>query len=50
MRVYHIPAEMTQAEDKRVCSEIHIFIHCILNKEELPQWWKESVTYLWKGW
>jgi hypothetical protein len=37
-------AEFIQEGDKTLCSEIHNLIHYIWNKEELPQWWKESIT------
>jgi hypothetical protein len=31
-----------KAEGRKFCSEIHKFIISILNKEELPEEWKES--------
>jgi hypothetical protein len=37
-----ILAELIKAGGK-TCSEIHILIHSIWNKEELPQQWKESI-------
>jgi hypothetical protein len=37
-----ISAELIQAKDNTLHSEIHKFTNCICNKEELPQQWKES--------
>jgi hypothetical protein len=37
-----ISAELIQAGGNTLCSEIHKLINSILNKEELPQQWKES--------
>jgi hypothetical protein len=39
-----IPAELIQAGGNTLCSEIHKFINCIWNKEELPEQWNESIT------
>jgi hypothetical protein len=38
-----IPAELIEAGGETLYSEIHRFICCIWNKEELPQQWKESI-------
>jgi hypothetical protein len=38
-----IPAEPIQARDEILRSEIHKLIRCILNKEGLPDQWKESI-------
>jgi sorting nexin-29 len=38
-----IPAESIKGEGETLCSEIHKLICSILNKEELPQQWKESI-------
>jgi hypothetical protein len=38
-----IPTEVIKAGGETLYSEIHRLICCILNKEELPQQWKESV-------
>jgi hypothetical protein len=38
-----IPAELIQAEGNTLRSEIHKLINCILNKEELPEQWMESI-------
>jgi hypothetical protein len=38
-----IPAELIKAGCVTFYSEIHRFICCIWNKEELPQKWKESI-------
>jgi hypothetical protein len=38
-----IPAEPIQARDEILRSEIHKLIRYILNKEELPDQWKESI-------
>jgi hypothetical protein len=37
-----ILAKLIKSGGETLCSEIHIFIYCIWNKEELPQQWKES--------
>jgi len=37
-----ILAEMIKAGGETLHSEIHMLIHSIWNKEELPQQWKES--------
>jgi hypothetical protein len=37
-----IPAELIQAGENALHSEIHKLINCIWNKEELPEQWKES--------
>jgi hypothetical protein len=37
-----ILAELIQAGGNTLHSEIHKLIHCICNKEKLPQHWKES--------
>jgi len=39
-----IPAELLQTGGNILCSEIHRLTNSILNKEELPQQWKESIT------
>jgi len=36
-----IPAELRQADDRKLHSEIHILIW---NKEELPQQWNKPIT------
>jgi hypothetical protein len=41
-----IPAELIKAGGETLYSEIHGFICCIWNKEELPQQWKESILVL----
>jgi hypothetical protein len=38
------PAELIQTGVNTVRSGIHKHIDCFLNKEELPEQWKESVT------
>jgi hypothetical protein len=38
-----IPAELIKAGGKTLYSEIHRLICSILNKEELPHQWKESI-------
>jgi hypothetical protein len=38
-----IPAELIKAGGETLYSEIHRLICCILNKEELPKQWKESI-------
>jgi hypothetical protein len=38
-----IPAELIQAGDELVPSEIHKFINSVWNKEELPDQWKKSI-------
>jgi hypothetical protein len=38
-----IPAELIQAGGETLQSEIHKFINCIWNKEELPDQWKEYI-------
>ena len=38
-----IPVEMNKAGGKTIRSEIHKLIISILNKEELPEEWKESI-------
>jgi hypothetical protein len=38
-----ILAELIQAEGKMLLSEIHKLINSVLNKEELPDQWKESI-------
>ena len=37
-----IPEELIKAGGRTICSEIHNHINSILNKEELPEEWKES--------
>ena len=39
-----IPAELIKAGCRTICSEIHNHINSILNKEELPEEWKASIT------
>jgi hypothetical protein len=39
----NIPAELIKAGGETLYSEIHRFICCVWNKEELPQQWKESI-------
>jgi hypothetical protein len=38
-----IPAELIKAGGEILCSEIRRLVCSILNKEELPQQWKESI-------
>jgi hypothetical protein len=38
-----IPAELIQAGGEILCSKIHTLIDSILNKEKLPDQWKESI-------
>jgi hypothetical protein len=38
------PAELNQAGNKTLNSEIHKLINSIWNKEEVQQQWKESIT------
>lgn len=38
-----IPAELIETEGKILHSEIHILINSVLNQEQLPQQWKESI-------
>jgi hypothetical protein len=38
-----IPAELIKAGGSKICSEIHKLVNSILNKEELPDQWKESI-------
>jgi hypothetical protein len=42
--VDQIPAELIQAGGETLCSEILKLIKLILNKEELPHQWKESIV------
>jgi hypothetical protein len=35
--------ELIQVGVNNLCSEIHILIHCIWNKKELPWQWKEYI-------
>jgi hypothetical protein len=46
-----IPAELIRTQGRKIRSEIHKLINSILNKEELPEDWKESYhcTYLHEG-
>jgi hypothetical protein len=39
----NIPGKLIKAGGETLCSEIHILICCIWNKEELPQQWKDSI-------
>jgi predicted peroxiredoxin len=39
----HIPAEMIKAGSRMIRCEIHILIISVLNKEDLPEEWKESI-------
>jgi hypothetical protein len=39
-----ISAEMIQTRRETLCSEVHILIKLIWNKEELPHQWKKSVV------
>jgi hypothetical protein len=41
--VDQIPEELIQAGGETLCSEIHKLINSIWSKEELPDWWKESI-------
>ena len=41
--VDQIPAELIKAGGRTICYEIHKLIFYILNKEELPEEWKESI-------
>jgi hypothetical protein len=41
---YQFPVELIKAGGCTVCSEIHKLINSILNKEELPEEWKESIA------
>jgi hypothetical protein len=41
-----LPAKLIQAGSNTLHSEIHKRIDYILNKEELPQQWKESIIIL----
>jgi hypothetical protein len=43
-----ISAELIQSGGKTLLSEIHKVIKSILNKEELPPQWKESITVQFK--
>jgi hypothetical protein len=38
-----IPAELIQAGGNTLHSDIHKILHCIWNREELPQQWKGSI-------
>ena len=38
-----IPAELTKAGGRTICSEIHKHNESIWNKKELPELWKESI-------
>jgi hypothetical protein len=40
-----IPAKLIKAGGETLYSQIHRFICCIWNMEELPQQWKESPSY-----
>jgi hypothetical protein len=42
--VEQIPAELIQAGEEILLSEIHKLIKLIWNKEELPHQWKESIV------
>jgi len=41
--VDQIPAELFTLGGRTICSEIHKLTNSILNKEELPEEWKESI-------
>jgi hypothetical protein len=41
--INQIPAELIQAGENTLRSEIHKLNNCIWNKEELPEQWKESI-------
>ena len=41
--IVQIPAEMIKPLGRTIFSEIHKVIHCIWNKEELPEDWKELI-------
>jgi hypothetical protein len=43
-----ILAELIEAGNNVLTTEIHKLINSILNKEELPQQWKESVVPIYK--
>jgi hypothetical protein len=43
---YQIPAELIKAGGETLCSETYKLICSIMNEEEFPQHWKESVTVL----
>jgi hypothetical protein len=38
-----IPAELFKAESEILLSQIHKLIHSTWNKNELHNWWKESI-------
>jgi len=38
-----IPAKMIKAGGRKIRSKIHKPINYIWNKEELPEWWEESI-------
>ena len=38
-----IPAELIKERGRTICYQIHKLIVSILNKEELPEEWKESI-------
>jgi hypothetical protein len=48
--VEQVPAELTQAGGRAVCSQIHTLFNCMWNKDDLPQEWKrvDQCTYLYK--
>jgi sorting nexin-29 len=41
--IVQIPAELIQAGRNTLRSDIHKFINCIWNKEELPEQWMEFI-------
>jgi hypothetical protein len=44
--INQIPAELIQAGDNTLRSEIHKFINSVWNEEKLPQQWKEFISVL----
>jgi hypothetical protein len=41
--INHILAEIIEARDEPLCSEIQKLKNSVWNKEELPQQWKDSI-------
>jgi hypothetical protein len=38
-----IPAKLIKAGGRMICCEIHVLIISVLNQEELPEEWKQSI-------
>jgi hypothetical protein len=47
--INQIPEKLIKARDRTSRSEIHKLINSIWKKEELPDQWKESLMYVFRG-